>query len=330
MKYLNNSKKWLVALILCLILVMCMTIEEIIHPVDPQVNSEIEISVKLKLVPESPNRDQNSKMVFAVLAPKSWNIANNAVLTFSTSGYAKGDLVDEQMTLMAESETEPTTALPWSTAIQSEIGFMGNLGPVEWVVFESQTGFSINDNDAPLITANVKIKLTTGSQNIKLFMGYFFSGKNRGMKGNFYTENATSKVLTVSGGSNALIDFTTVKLVTTEPASFGFGDIFSINFETKTVVMETPLNGAEKVYMLGKIIFANGTDSSIVDIISDKTLMEEIGETTWQKYIYPREFFNLPNDAVLDKAHFYFTNEDKSIIVKDVKGNDFLITETCN
>lgn len=206
MTNLSFYKKSIILLILPLILVMCMTIESITHPDNPQVNSEIEIGVKVKL---EPANDDNTKMVFAVLAPQSWNITNNAVLTFSTNGYTKGDVTDEQMTLVAETETEPTTNLAWSTALENQLGLMGNLGPVEWVVFESQTTFDITDEEEELITADINIKLTTGSENIKVVMGYFFCGKNNGFNGDFYRANAKSKVLRISGGSNPLIDYTT-------------------------------------------------------------------------------------------------------------------------
>jgi hypothetical protein len=327
MKNYNKFRNWVIILILPLIALMCMTIENIIHPDDPQVNSEIEIGVKLKLEPEN---DDNTKMIFAVLAPKDWNIAENAELSFTTSGYSRGDVQNESMTLVSGSDVEPTTAQPWSAAIQSEFGLMGNLGPVEWVVFESQTTFIITDEDESLINADVDIKLTTGSQNIKLFMGYFFCGKNRGFHEEYFTENAMSKELTVTGGTNPMIDYTSVSLVSTVPASYGWGDIFSINFQTQAGTVETELKGADKIYMLGKVIYANGTDSAVVEVINEKTLMEKIGETTWQRYIYPKDYFDLPEDAAIDEAYFYFTNEDKSIVVRDPAGGDFVITETCN
>ena len=205
MASLNFFKKLLILLSLPMVLVMCMTIESITHPDNPHVNSEIEIGVNVKL---EPANDDNTKMIFAVLAPKSWSIADNAVLTFTTSGYTKGDVSDEQMTLVAETGTEPTTNLAWSTALENQLGLMGNLGAVEWVVFESQTTFNITDEEESLITANIKIKLTTGSENIKLSMGYFFCGKNHGLNGDYYQANAKSKILRVTGGSNALIDYT--------------------------------------------------------------------------------------------------------------------------
>ncbi len=327
MKYLKKYRKWILIFILPFMVVMCMTIENITHPDNAQVNSEIEIGVDLKLVPEN---DDNTKLVFAVLAPKSWNIANNANLTFTTSGYSKGDVTNEALTLMGTSETEPTTALKWSEALQSEIGLMGNLGPVEWVVFESQTTFNITDEEDKLVTANVKIKLTTGSQNIKLYMGYFFCGKNRGMHEEYYKENAKAKVLTVTGGSNVMLDYTTVSLLSTTPSSFGFGDVFAINFESVAGVVETPLKDADKVYLYGKAYFNNGNDSAVVNVISDKTLMEKVSSTTYQKYIYPKDFFGLPDDAVITKAYFHFTNEDESIVVQQTEGEDFVVEESCN
>lgn len=325
---MKKFKKGIIILSLPFILLMCMTIENIVHPDDPQVNSEIEIGVDIKLIAET---DDNTELVFAILAPKSWHIADNAELTFSTNGYSKGDVVNERMILMPSTEKEPSTLLDWSTAFQSEVGLMDNYGPVEWVVFQSQTRFNILDNDE--ITANIKIKLETGSENIKLYMGYAFCGKQHGFDGGYYKKNAKSKVLTVTGGTNPLIDYTTVSLVSTIPVNFSWGDIFSINFNTVSEGIETPLKDADKVYMYGKAIFVKGEsfskDSSIIDIISEKTLMEKISKNTWQKYIYPKDFFELPDDAVITEVYVHFTNEDKSIIVGEPSGNDFSITENC-
>jgi len=327
MRHLSINKISLILfLILPLLLTTCMTIENITHPDNPQVNSDINIVVDLKLTPEN---DDNTKMVFAVLAPKSWNIAQNSELTFTTTGYTKGDVVNEPLTVIPASETEPTTALPWPAALQDRLGLMGNLGPVEWVVFQSQTTFIISDEEEKEIKAKVNVKLTTGSQNIKLFMGYFFCGKNRGFHGEYFKDNAKSKVLTVTGGSNALIDYTTVSLTSTTPASYGFGDIFAINFEAVAGSVETELKGEDKVYLNGKAVLVDG-NSSVVDAVGEKTLMERIGDTRYQKYIYPREFFNLPEGAEVKEIHFYFTNADKSVIVKQPSGEDFMITETCD
>jgi len=119
MKNVNAYIKILIVFIVSFVLTMCMTIENITHPDNPRVNSNIEIGVDVKLVPAN---DDYTKMIFAVLAPKNWNIADNAVLTITTSGYTKGDLSDEQMNLVGATETEPVTNTLWPTALDGQFG----------------------------------------------------------------------------------------------------------------------------------------------------------------------------------------------------------------
>lgn len=318
---------WPAILALPLCVVACLTIDEIIHPDDARVNSEIDITVRIKLVAET---DETTRLVFAVLAPKSWNIAQSAELTLTTEGYAGqgyAEVAGEAMELMPDTEVEPTTALKWPEAYQSKVGLMGNLGPVEWAVFRSQTTFIINDKvSTDPIVGTVKIRLTTGSQNIKCFMGYGFCGQKSGFNTERYKANEKAKVLTVTGGSNPMIDYTTVNLVSTVPSVFRYGDIFSVRFESVAGEVETALNGAEKVYLYGRAVYNDGQEA-VVDAIGEATLMEKIGETTYQKYIYPRQFFGLPDDAVVTATYFHFTNEDGSIVVRDTSGGDFLVSQ---
>lgn len=323
MKSLNNIKVWVAAVLGAVLIVGgCMTIEEIIHPEDAKVNQEIPIQVKIKMKPET---DQKTQLIFAVLAPKSWNIASNAQLTLTTTGYTLGggNVKDEPLTLVPATETEFTTAKPWAAAFQSTVGLMGNFGPVEWVVFQSSTKFEINDQGPDKeVIGTIKIRLKTGPQAIKLYMGYTFCGKEKGFDGEKYKVNATPKVLTVTGGVLPMLDYTKLSLVSTVPATFGYGDIFSVVFEEK----ETPLKGAEQIFLNGKVIYDGGQVKEITTADA-KTLMEKIGETTRQRYIYPKEFFGLPSTAIIEKVYVRFSNADHSIVVKDGE-EDFLISES--
>ena len=168
-------------------------------------------------------------------------------------------------------------------------------------------------------------------------MGYGWCSLNKGFdvggddgKGSNrrYKENEKSKVLTVTGGDLPMLDYTVESLVSTVPSVFGYGDIFSVKFSAVSGSTETALNGQEKVYLWGKAVYDGGKEV-IVDEISDKTLMEKISETAYQKYIYPRHFFGLPADAEIEATYFHFTNEDRSIVVTDpASGEDFLVSET--
>lgn len=334
MKNIFKGHKTAILSVLALALAVfsCMTIEEIIFPDDPKVNSDIEITVRVKLVTET---DDISKMVFAVLAPKSWHLSTNADLTLTTSGYASqgfSEVTGEKMILMESTDKEPTTDSAWPSAYQSKIGVMGNTGPVEWTVFHSQTTFTINDNvSKDPIYGTIKIRLKTGPDNIKFFMGFGFCGMHYGLNDGGegrYKANEKTKVLQVTGGSGASLDYTVLNYVSTIPSVFRYGDIFSVNFSSVVGTTETPLKGEEKVYMCGKAVLSDGSEV-VVDTPSQSNLMTKTSDLTYQKYIFPKQFFGLPASAVIEKLFFYFTNADKSVVFTD--GTDgFLVSQSAN
>lgn len=311
----------------------CMSIEDIIFPDDPKVNSEIEITVKIRVSQET---DDKAHLVFGVLAPKSWNIAQNASLTFTTSGYVNqgySEIVDEPLVLVDPTEVEKTTQLPWSTALQSKLGLMDNYGEVEWVAFKSSTLFDINDQrDGTPIDATVKIKLMTGPDNIRFNMGFSFCGDNWGMDEDSgegrYKRNEKSKVLEVTGGSGPVDDFTKIKLVSTTPSVFRYGDIFAVNFQSETDEGATALKGADKIYLCGTATLADGTEKT-VDKASDANLMVVSGPISYMKYIYPRHFFGLGADAVITDIKVWFINGDGSVKVDD-SGEGFALAQSAN
>lgn len=298
-----------------------MSVEKIILPENAQVNSEEEITVEIKLVPGSD--ESNSKLAFAILTPKSWKTAENAVVTYSTSGYATQgfeEIVNESMMVIPSTENEPFTQQSWPLAYQSKVGLMGNTGPVEWTVFRSSTAFTINDNvSKEPITATIKIRLRTGADNIKFFFGAGYCGAKRGLMteqdngGDFrYVPNEVAVPFTVSGGSGPMLDYTVTAAVTTTPSVFRYGDIFAVNFGAEG----SALAGSGKVYLCGKAVLADGSVKEVT-AVSDDNLMLGIGEDTFQKYIYPRHFFSLPSDAEIESVYVWFVNADKSVVVTD-------------
>jgi len=314
-----------------------MTIEDIIHPDNAQVNSDIDIIVKIKIDAET---DGNSKLAFGILAPKSWNIAQNATLSLTTTAdFAANVVIDEPMTTIAPGETNPSDAKPWSTSFQSKFGVLGNTGPVEWVLFESNTTFQINDTkpDQKVVNGTVKIRIHTGDRAVKLYMGYAFCGKAFGFDSEKYPDTPAlgSKILEVTGGTESLWDYTAEPQISYVPATFGFGDIFSIKYNEPNSVTEGGLKGGD-VYLLGKVQYNENwvLSEKSIDEISSKTLMERLGDggdaTSWQKYINPKDFFSLPKDAEIVSIQVHFTNQDKSIVIMNNETEeDFNVEATC-
>lgn len=331
---MKSKYKYLLSLVVISFLVAtCMTIEEIIHPDNAQVDSDINITVKIKLVSET---DGNTRLAFGILMPKEWNVSQNTTVTLTTQAALAAHVVtNEPMTLMSATDTNPSDGKPWSTSFQSRFGVLGNTGPVQWVVFKSATNFVINDKDE--INGTVNIKLHTGSRAIKFFAGYTFCGEAHGFDGNKYPKKAPvkEKILEVTGGDESQMDFTTDPTMSHVPATFGFGDIFSIRYNERHDVTEGGLKDGD-VYLYTKVLYMENDveKEKVIDEISSKTLMESLGDqgavTSFQKYIYPRDFFGLSKDATIISIQAHFTNKDKSIVILDSETEeDFVIEETC-
>lgn len=310
----------------------CMEILDIIFPENPQVNSEIEITVIARLNTET---DETAKMIFAALFPKSWKASENISATLTTEGYVHHgypDVTDQPMSLVNPSDVEPITQLPWVTAYQSEIGFMENKGDVEWVVFESQETFITHDvvsNKAP-ITGTVKLKVKTGPDNIKYFFAAAWASKRSGFGANDgrYKANETAKVLEVTGGTGASYDFTVLPVVSTIPGVLRYGDMFSVCFESKVENTETELFGVEEIYLMGEATLNDGTVLK-VDKVSADNMMKKKGDVSFYKYIYPKAFFNVPEGKEITDLRVYFTNKDntKSVWKNDEKTEMFQIVQ---
>ena len=142
------------------------------------------------------------------------------------------------------------------------------------------------------------------------------------------------KLLEVSGGDEPQMDFTSDPALF-YPGYFHFGDIFSIRYNEPNYVTEGGLKNGD-VYLYGKVLYlVNGVEKEkVINQISTKTLMEPLGDlgavTSFQKYIFPREFFELPVDVEILNIQVHFTNMDKSVVVVDNEtGKDFLVEETC-
>jgi hypothetical protein len=327
MKLFKDYRKLLLLLGLPALAVMCMTITEVIYPDDPQPNSEITIQVKLKFVAET---EQDSKLAFGILAPKSWNLASNATLSLTTtSGVPKNVVTNEALTVIPSNELNPSTGTPWSSSFQARFGTQGNYGPMEWVAFESSTVFvadaSGGKTDAEKTTeGTVTIKLTTGPENLRVYLAFTYCGKATAFRDDRYPDKdvIVAKLLEVGDMSGDVVDYTIAPAVSTTPSEFGWGDIFAFNFREQS----SALKGADAVYLQAKVVYGDGQEKTVNEI-SDKTLMEHLDGDLWQRYIYPLDFFDLPAGTVIQRVEVYMTDKTQTLNVKDTSGEAFVITE---
>jgi hypothetical protein len=292
-----------------------MTIEDIIHPGNAVINSDIEIIVRIKF---DAGTNGDSRLAFGVLVPTSWNIAGSATVTLTTiADFPANAVTNEPLTVIPAGETRD--GLSWPAWFFNKFGNFDNTEPMEWVVFESSTTFQINDTkpEQDVVNGTVNIRLHTGDTPMKPIMGYAALGRDSGRGDD---NAALSKELEVKDARDASFG----------PAAFGFGDIFSIKYTEAHVTPAASAHRGGNVYLLGKVKYEidGAVNEKTVDEISAKTLMEDLGDmnqaASWQKYIYPKDFFDLPGNAVITEIVVQFANQDKSIIT-----NDFNVEPAC-
>ena len=184
MKKLNRHKILSAACIaaLPLLVVACLEFDGIIQPGRALTDSEIEVTAQLRV---SPGEDGSGKVVFAVLAPKAWNLRDNATLYLTTKDYNaiqnQPEVVNEQLTLMPAEEKDPKNGLSWADSFMSVIGRGGNdpQTAMEWVVWRSSTTFIFDDKievdgqevETADVHADVRIRMKTGAVPLTCELG---------------------------------------------------------------------------------------------------------------------------------------------------------------
>ena len=303
----------------------CITFKTVSFPADAKAGEDFNIKVNIEFNGET---ERTGNLIIAFLVPKSWKASETVSATLTTHNLPVGqpgmgldDITDEPMSLAAD-VIEPTTVLPYPSAMLSQYGVLDNTGPVEWIVLKSETVFSVHGSAPDIVTADIDIHLKAGNTNVKFFSAVATclsaNGFNTANNGEF--EISGTQMITVTGGSGN-DDFTVVHFVSTTPQTFRFGDYVSVEFVTEADGSRTDLYGEENVYLNATATLADGTVKT-----ADKVQMIRKGEITYFKYIYPKSFFGLGENAEISEMHVWFTNADGSVVVTD--GTEgFLLTQ---
>lgn len=298
---------WAAVAALPLLVIGCLEFDSISQPERALVDTEINVTAKLKVVPET---DGTGRLVFAILAPKAWNLAQNASLSLTTLNYnslqGKPDVTDEALSLLSASDLEPNTQTSWSEAFKTVKGIGQNdpqtAADLEWVAWRSSTTFTIDDKvNKEAVYADVKIKMTVGEDPVTCFLGYSYCYDGYGLKAGENRDASEFRAITTYGA-----------VLATSPSVFRYGDIFAVQFAPK----DTSLSDASEVFLCGTAVYNNG-QTAAVTAAEARNRMERISGKLFEKYIYPKQFFALPADAVIEELWFYFTNADGSLVVTD-------------
>lgn len=283
-------------------------------------NSDVTFSVQGHIECRTTDSEGvTTKFVFAILAPRDWDMANKAVVTY------KCDLADDRNQEMSMSVI-PDTQLPkwgegrtWVQCLISTYGVGPNvLDDMEWVVYQTDATWNIRNNQDP--TYQIFVRTKTGSRNLKCKLGFFVNHTDDGFSGGTDHKKVVfaEECFEVVGGRGMVIDFCNRHFNRVSPLTALQDDYVTISYQADVdpSVENNPLADTDDIYLQGKAVTTDGKVyyAPPTGVETRMNMQASLGRT-FNLTIWPRGFFKVPSDEQIAYVDYYFSNADGSIIV---------------
>ncbi len=253
--------------------------------------------------------------VVGFCAPKGWNVAQNAKVTY------KCDLADDR-SVELPMHVIPSGSLPkngggktWVECLTQEYGVGPNvLDDMEWVVFQTDAGWDIINNQTPYYT--IYIRTNVGTKNLKCHIGFFVNHTDDG----FSTSADHKKMIfspecfEVVEGQGMTTDFCNRHFNKVSPMSSLQNDYITFSFLGD--VAPTELSKLGEVYFQGTAFTTSGK-SYTVNTRDERTKMkrENTYSNNYNITMWPVGFFNVPITEQIDSIHYFFSNKEGSMAI---------------
>lgn len=269
-----------------------------------------------------PRNDK--RLVVGFCAPKSWNLAQNAKVTY-TQNFE--DIGEQEMTFIPLTEQPANKpGLSWSAALMQEYGNGTNiLEDMEWAAYWTKPFNGV----AGHIEFTIFIRVPVGTKNLRFKPGFFinstddnFSDSSDAKK---YQEGGCFEVVE---GEGLVIDFCSEHFNKVNPLTALQNDFITFSFVGGMGDNELINPDNDKIYFEAT---ATGSDGHryTVNEKSSKTLMKRDNRSpkTYNITLWPEGFFNVPEGTEITDIEYAFTNADGSISVTK-SDDDFVMLGT--
>lgn len=322
------SREWLpgniIVVILGLLVMTCVYIDGVDYASSVKAGETITFTAHTRFE-AAEDRNNPSRVVFAFLAPKSWNAAQNTTATYTSNI----DVGVQTMSLVpAGTVPKNRPGETWTGAIRALYGVGGNvLDDLEWIVFWSDKTYTVRNADK--LTADIVISTVAGPYNLRFKPTFFLNYTDDGIGSNtdhYKVYNGTC--LEVTDGQGDIIDFCELQFNSAQPLTSTMNDFVTYSFQGD--VEENDLIGAESIYFCATA-YTSGGEAIVRCSLDESSRMKKVFQfgNTYSITIWPASYFNVPEGEELVGLEYSFKNEDGSIEVKDKSGNPYRYTFYC-
>lgn len=304
---IKKLRKYLRISVLCAFLIMltrCIYVDSVDQPATLPSGETLTSVVHVRV--NAIKGESATRLVVGFLAPRKWNAAANAVLSY-TSNYGNGS-----MSLVPRG-SQPTGSggADWPTTIFNKVGLGGNkIRDLEWVVFWSDQAYDISNGDN--ITAQVKVVAKTGEQDVIVELGYFAASTKEDINGgNAYGIQFAR--LETTGGTGPVTNFLVPQLSFMNPLQNLDNEFLTLSFDGS--IVSTELTDAAQVYLCAT---AYTNDDQMITICGgdDKAKMTTTDRDKWRIDLWPRKYFNVREDQTISRIEYHFANAAGDLTVK--------------
>lgn len=318
----------------------CFNMQSIEQPATATVGQEM--TVKLTFAIENTYAGDGNPTKFAygiigILAPKGWNLRENATLTYTTT---KGDgrLVPMPASLLDNANP----GLTFSEAMMQNVGMGPNIvKDMEWIPYQTVEQFSFNNSQYINGVVTIKMKPGADGNDALVSLGYVVATTNDGIAKKtdgigdcaspYYFSAKFSDPLTLTGGTTGdLVDFINPQYSFIDPPKALDNDFVTLTFDSNAGDVPSGLLGADQVYFCGDAILEDGTTKNVCG--GAKAVLTSFDENKYRTTIWPRSFFGLSGNEKITTLRYFIT--DASGNIKVGKGGSttdpFVIRLKCN
>lgn len=253
----------------------------------------------------------NETFIVAFLAPRSWNVGQNATVTYIEDKYE----VDQEHKMVVIPDNEQPAnykGMTWDAALKKKFGVRSNvLNDMEWTAFKSDN----YPNVSGTIHYTVTIKCNSGRSNLKFRPSFFINHSSDGLGGDdrHYAVKDADDCFEVVEGAGAVIDFCSTHYNQVEPLSASQDDFVTFTFQGDINTNE--LINVENIYIEATAYTVEG-NKYVINEKSTKTLMKrEVKLPRYSITCWPGGFFNIPEGESISRIEYLFTNEDGTVSI---------------
>jgi hypothetical protein len=311
-----NPYRALAAFFVCMLLIfsMCMTILQIDQPSEVSAGEVFEIVMQVDVSKDDDTGDPFF-LIVGFLAPRAWNAGGNTTVRFESS------VGNSTMRLTTSDEIDGNTKLPWNSAFERKFGIGDNYGEVEWITFIADEAFVAADG----ATGTVYITTKAGEDNMIVQLAYGISNQTWGFSDDNFDLVFTDcmQVIDGIGYPSNLCGPKPRQLV--EQATFNMDDLITIVFDAKDG--DDFMLGASFIDLCAKA-YSGDLVYEICDN-EDVAALNYMGDDVWEITLWPRSYFDIPENQDIDFMEVTFTNDKGNLVVSNEDGSAFIIAPKC-